>query len=134
VKQCSILIVNCGAEPLHRQVLERIGFHVSETTEWPDDDLIKTFQVVIVAFRHMESVAMLATRMRAKPHFGQRVLIAIVPVMATADERRAALGSGFDDVVSESKDSRPLVARILRRLRSRPEHRCFLPDRKRRAA
>jgi hypothetical protein len=134
VKQCSVLIVNCGAEPVHRQALERIGFHVSETFEWPDDDTIKAFEVVIVVFRHMEKVAMLATRMRAKPHFGQRVLIAVVPSTASADERRTAVGSGFDDAVIDSRDSRTLLARILRRLRSRPEHRCFLPDRRRRAA
>ncbi len=134
MKQCSILIVNCGAQPTQRQPFEKIGFHVDETFEWPDDDLIMGFEVVIVVVRHMERVAMLATRMRAKPRFGHRVLIAVVPPTASADERRAAVASGFDDVVSESSDSRPLVARILRRLRARPEHRCFLPDRKRPAA
>ena len=134
MKQCSVLIVNCGAETPYRQALERIGFHVSETQEWPDDDMVKVFEVVIVFIRDMEKVAMLAARMRAKPHFGLRVLIAVVPLTASADERRVAVGSGFDDAVNESRDGRQLVARILRRLRSRPEHRCFLPDRKRRAA
>jgi hypothetical protein len=133
VKQCSILIVGGGAETQYRQALERIGFQVSETCEWPDDDVIPAFEVVIVSIRHMERVAMLAARMRAKPHFGHRVLIASVPPTASAEERRSAVASGFDDAVTE-KDARLLVARILRRLRSRPEHRCFLPDRKRRAA
>ena len=134
MKQCSILIVDCGAETQYRQALERIGFHVSETCEWPDDDMIQAFEVVIVLFRQMQTVAMVAARMRAKPHFGHRVLIAVVPATASAEERRAAVGSGFDDAVSDSRDARLLVARILRRLRARPEHRCFLPDRKRRAA
>ena len=134
MKQCSILIVDCGAETPHRQALERIGFHVSEISEWPDDDMIQGFEVVIVSVRHMPSVAMLAARMRAKPHFGHRVLIAVVPATASAEERRSAVGSGFDDAVTESRDARLLIARILRRLRLRPEHRCFLPDRKRRAA
>jgi hypothetical protein len=134
VKQCSILIVNCGAETSHRQALERIGFHVSETCEWPADDLITAFEVVIVLLRHMQTAGMLAARMRAKPHFGHRVLIAVVPSTASTDERRSAVGSGFDDAVGESRDSRLLIARILRRLRLRPEYRCFLPDRKRRAA
>ena len=79
--------------------------------------MVKVFEVVIVLLRHMEKVAMLAARMRAKPHFGLRVLIAVVPATASADERRAAVGSGFDDAVNESRDARQLVARILRRLR-----------------
>jgi hypothetical protein len=134
VKQCSVLIVNCGEEAPYRQGLERIGFRVSETCEWPADEVVRTCEVVIVLFRHLQTITMLAARMRAKPHFGHRVLIAVVPSAASADERRSAIGSGFDDVVSESKDARLLIARILRQLRSRPEHRCFLPDRKRRAA
>jgi hypothetical protein len=134
VKQCAVLIVNRGEEAPYRQGLERIGFRVSETCEWPPDELVMTCEVVIVLFRHLQTIAMLAARMRAKPHFGHRVLIAVVPSTASAGERRTAIGSGFDDVVSESKDARLLIARILRQLRSRPEHRCFLPDRKRRAA
>ena len=134
MKQCSVLIVNCGPQRLYRQALERIGFHVAETSEWPADELVTTVEVVIVSLRQMHAVAMLAARMRAKPHFGQRVLIAVVPPTATADDRRSAISGGFDDVVSESKDARPLVASVLRLLRLRPEHRCSLPDRKRRAA
>ena len=134
MKQCSILIVNSGTETSHRQALERIGFKVSETCEWPDDDMIPAFEVVIVLLRHMQTAGMLAARMRAKPHFGHRVLIAVVPATASADERRSAVGNGFDDVVGDSRDSRQLIARIFRRLRLRPEHRCFLPDRKQRAA
>jgi DNA-binding response OmpR family regulator len=134
VKQCSILIVNSGTETSHHQALERIGFKVSETSEWPDDDMIPAFEVVIVLLRNMQTAGMLAARMRAKPHFGHRVLIAVVPATASDDERRSAVGNGFDDVVGDSRDSRQLIARIFRRLRLRPEHRCFLPDRKRRAA
>jgi DNA-binding response OmpR family regulator len=134
VKQCSILILNCGAETPHRQALERIGFQVSETSEWPADESVLSFEVVIVFLRYMQTVGMLAARMRAKPHFGQRVLIAVVPATASDGERRTAVGSGFDDVVTQSRDSRVLIARILRQLRSRPAYRCYLPDRKRRAA
>lgn len=134
MKQCSILIVNSGTDTSHRQALQRIGFKVSETSEWPDDDMIPAFEVVIVLLRNMQTANMLAARMRAKPHFGHRVLIAVVPATASDDERRSAVGNGFDDVVGDSRDSRQLIARIFRRLRLRPEHRCFLPDRKRRAA
>jgi hypothetical protein len=134
VKQCSILIVTSGTDTSHRPALERIGFKVSETCEWPDDDMIPAFEVVLVLLRNMQAAGMLAARMRAKPHFGHRVLIAVVPATASDDERRSAVGNGFDDVVGDSKDSRQLIARIFRRLRLRPEHRCFLPDRRRRAA
>jgi hypothetical protein len=135
VKQCAVLLLNCnGRDTSHQQALERIGFLVTATAEWPGDDVISDFEVVIILVRLMESAAMMATRMRAKPHFGRRVLIAVVPAAATTGERRSAIGSGFDDVVSDTRDSRVLIARVLRSLRLRPEYRCFLPDRRRPAA
>ena len=135
MKQCAVLVINVnGAATPHRLTLEKVGFRVVETSEWPADELIREFEVVIVLLHRMETVSMLAARLRAKPHFGQRVLIAVAPGAASPEERRAAIGSGFDDVVDESPDTRLLVARILRQLRARPQHRCFLPDLKRRAA
>lgn len=131
VKQCSVLVINTdGRKTPHRQALEKIGFRVIETGEWPADEMVRTFEVVIVFLRHMETVGMVAARMRAKPHFGHRVLIGVAPGTVSSEERRAATGNGFDDVVSVSRDSRVIIARILRRLRERPEHRCFLPDRR----
>jgi hypothetical protein len=70
---------------------------------------------------------MLAARLRAKPHFGRRALIALVDPDTPVHDRRSAEASGFDDVVNDCCDSRQLVARILRRLRARPELRCVLP-------
>lgn len=135
MKQCSVLVINAnGAATPHRQVLEKVGFRVVETCEWPASETIRDFEVVIVLLDRMETVSMLAARLRAKPHFGQRVLIGVAPDTTSPEDRRAAIGSGFDDVVNESRDSRLLVARILRQLRARPQHRCFLPDLKRRAA
>jgi response regulator RpfG family c-di-GMP phosphodiesterase len=135
VKQCSVLIVNCDhRETAHRQALESRGFLVVETREWPDDGVVHAYEVVIVVLRHVESMGMLAARMRAKPRFGHRVLIGISPGTPTSDDRRNAIAAGFDDVIGESGDSRTLIARILQRLRARPEHRCLLPDRKRSAA
>jgi hypothetical protein len=135
VKQCSVLIVNCDhQETTHRQALESRGFLVVETREWPDDGVVHAYEVVIVVLRHMESTGMLAARMRAKPRFGHRVLIGISPGTPTSDDRRNAIAAGFDDVIAESGGSRALIARILQRLRARPEHRCLLPDRKRSAA
>ena len=135
MKQCSVLIVNCDhQETRHREALESRGFLVVETREWPDDGVVHAYEVVIVVLRHMESMGMLAARMRAKPRFGHRVLIGISPGTPTSDDRRNAIAAGFDDVIAESGGSRALIARILQRLRARPEHRCLLPDRKRSAA
>ncbi len=135
MKKCSVLMINISArETPHRLTLEKVGFRVVETCEWPPDEIIPEFEVVIVLLRHMQAVSMLAARLRAKPHFGQRVLVAIAPQPTSAQDRRAAIACGFDDVVSEGSDSRQLLARVLRQLRARPEHRCFLPDLKRRAA
>ena len=135
MKQCSVLIVNCDSREIpHRQALERRGFRVVETREWPGDDVVLGYEVVIVVLRRMESVGMLAARMRAKPRFGHRVLIGLSPAPPTADDRRNAIGAGFDDVLAELVDFRTLIARILRQLRARPEHRCLLPDRKASAA
>jgi hypothetical protein len=135
VKQCSVLIINCDhRETTHRQALESRGFLVVQTCEWPDDDVVRRYEVVIVVLRQMATMGMLAARMRAKPRFGHRVLIGVSPGIPTADERRNAIGAGFDDVIAGSGDSRTLVARILQQLRARPEHRCLLPDRGRPAA
>lgn len=135
MKQCAALVINTdGRETPHRTALERVGFRVVETGEWPADDMVRGFEVVVVLLRHMESVSMLGARLRAKPHFGHRVLIAVVPDDASPEDRRVAVDSGFDDAISDSQNARVLIARILRQLRARPEHRCFLPDLKRRAA
>lgn len=135
VKQCSVLIVNCESREIpHRQALERRGFRVVETREWPGDGVVDGYEVVIVVLRHMESVCMLAARMRAKPRFGRRVLIGLSSARPTAGDRRNAIGAGFDDLLAEVVDFDTLIARILRQLRALPEHRCLLPDRKASAA
>ena len=134
VKQCSVLVINStGRATTYPATLQKVGFRVIETCEWPADETILAFEVVIVQLRDMAAVPMLAARLRAKPHFGHRVLIGITPGSTSAGDRRSAVTSGFDDVVEESQP-RVMVARILRQLRARPEHRCYLPDLKRHAA
>jgi DNA-binding response OmpR family regulator len=134
VKQCSLLIVN-GSDRgnAYEAELEKRGFRVVMVNEWPPDHVVLDAEVVVVVLRTLESVGMLAARMRAKPRFGRRILIALAPAV-TADERRLAIAAGFDDAVAESAALRVLIARILRILRTRPEHRCFLPDLRRPAA
>jgi len=134
VEQCSLLIVNCSnRESPHKEELGHRGFRITELNEWPPDDVVLASQVVLVVLRHLDAIGMLAARMRAKPRFGRRILIALVPAVTPAD-RRIAIGAGFDDAVGEAGGARALIARILRVLRTRPEHRCFLPELKRRAA
>jgi DNA-binding response OmpR family regulator len=135
LKRCAVLVVNCsGRETAHSQALLQRGFRVVETAEWPADDVVLEYEVVILVLREMDSVSIVAARMRAKPRFGHRVFIGVTSAPPSGAERRHAILAGFDDVVGESHDSRVLIARILKCLRSRPEHRCLLPERKRHAA
>jgi hypothetical protein len=135
MKQCRVLIVNCGErQAAHHQALGRRGFLVTETREWPDDETIKGYEVVIIVLRRIDTMCMLAARMRAKRWFGQRVLIGLSPSNTTTGDRRDAIAAGFDDIFNVASNSRLLLARILQRLHARPEHRCLLPDRKRSAA
>lgn len=135
MKQCAVLVINtAGQSTPHRAALETVGFRVVEIDEWPGDDLVQGFEVVVALLHRVEAISMMGARLRAKPHFGHRVLIAVVPCSGSADDRRRAIDCGFDDLVTDAQESRILIARVLRQLRSRPEHRCFLPDLKRRAA
>jgi len=134
-KQCSVLVVNCtDRQTAHSQSLQLRGFRVIEVSEWPTDEMVLEHEVVIIVLRRMDSVSMTAARMRAKPRFGSRILVGVTESAPSAGERRLAIVSGFDDIVGESRDSRVLIARILRVLRTRPEHRCLVPDKKRPAA
>ncbi len=135
MKQCAVLVINtAGQLTPHRAALEKVGFRVVETADWPTDELVLGFEVVVALLHHVEAISMIGARLRAKPHFGHRVLIAVVPCSGSSDERRRAIDCGFDDLVTDTQESRVLIARVLRQLRARPEHRCFLPDLKRRAA
>lgn len=129
VKQCSVLFVNPDRqESAHPDAMRGMGFLVDEVTEWPDDnEMVRNYHVVIVRVRKMNGAPMLAARLRAKPHFGRRLLIALVTPDTSQAERRAAETSGFDEVMSDCCDSRHLTTRVLRVLRTRPELRCVLP-------
>lgn len=134
-KQCSVLVVNCtGRETAHSQSLQVRGFRVMEVAEWPADEVVLEHEVVILVLRRIDSVSVTAARMRAKPRFANRVLIGVTESAPSAGERRHAILAGYDDIVGESRDSRVLIARILRMLRARPEHRCLVPDKSRPAA
>ena len=84
---------------------------------------------MIVRIRSIRNAPMIAARLRAKPRFGRRVLIGLVPTSIPLHERTAALTSGFDEMLNNTCDSRQLIARILKRLRMVPEYHCLLPRR-----
>ena len=134
MKQCAVMFVNPVREWIpHPEVMRAMGFLVREITDWPTDDAaVRDFHVVIVRVKEIQTAPMLAARLRAKPHFGRRLLIALVPASTSPANRRAAEASGFDEVVPESCDTRQLTTRILRSLRTRPELRCVLPPPERR--
>jgi len=129
VKQCAVLFVNPDRQAsVHPETMRSMGFVVDEVTEWPDRaDIVRNYHVVIVHVREMNGAPMLAARLRAKPHFGRRLLIALVSPDTSPAARRSAEASGFDDVLNDCCDSRHLTTRILRVLRTRPELRCMLP-------
>jgi hypothetical protein len=129
VKQCTVLFVNPDRqESAHPRAMRGMGFLADEVAEWPDDnDIVRSYHVVVVHVRETNAAPMLAARLRAKPHFGRRLLIALVSANTSYTDRRAAEASGFDDVLDDCADSRHLATRILRLLRTRPELRCVLP-------
>ena len=137
-KQCSVLLVAPGEKSTaHRRQLEALGFRVTQERAWPEDDrAVLDYEVIIVRLPAMNGASMLAARLRAKPQFGRRVLIALVPPSVPVQDRLSARTTGFDEVLSDCCDPRQLTSRILRRLRTRPEYHCVLPpgDRRRRAA
>jgi hypothetical protein len=128
VKQCAVLFVNPERKhSAHPAYLRETGFIVDETHEWPLDGAVRNYHVVVVRVPVMNGAPMLAARLRAKPHFGRRLLIALVDPDIPLHDRRSAEASGFDDVLNDCCESRQLAARILRRIRSRAELRCALP-------
>ena len=129
VKQCAVMFANPVRERTpHPEAMRAMGFIVHEVTDWPTDHAaVRDFHVVVVCVKAIDAAPMLAARLRAKPHFGRRLLIALVPASTAQPDRRAAEASGFDDVLDDSCDTRHLTTRILRGLRARLELRCVLP-------
>jgi hypothetical protein len=134
--QCSILYVTSSREETHAGALKGLGFHVDEDAELPANEAVQTYHAVIVRADAGCHLPMLAARLRAKPRFGWRVLLALVPSVMAARDRREAIQSGFDDTLPDTCGARDLAAAILRLLRPYPEFRCILrtPGGRRKAA
>jgi len=125
--QCSILYINpdSGADTL-ATALRSLGFQVVEVNDVPNRETLAQYHAVIVRICEGRRLTSVATRLRAAPLFGRRVLIALVHASVTARERREAVDSGFDVVLPHQCRARDLAAAILTLLRKYPEHRCVL--------
>jgi hypothetical protein len=137
VDQCSILYINAGArEETHAGALRDLGFSVDVVDDLPSADVLAAYHAVVVCVDAHINLPSLGARLRAKPRFGRRVLIALVPATISERQRREAAVSGFDVALARCCSARDLAAHILRRLRPYPEYRCLLrtPQGRRKAA
>jgi hypothetical protein len=137
VNQCSILYIKPGpGEETHAAPLRALGFSVDVIGDVPAADVFTKYHAVVVRVLAGSSLPVLGARLRAKPHFGRRVLAALVPAGFTERQRREAIDCGFDVALADACSARDLAAHILRRLRPFPEYRCLLriPQGRRKAA
>jgi hypothetical protein len=136
--QCAILFVGPASmsEETRASALRTLGFRVDVLDDLPGGEGLSQYHAVIVRTRQDRDLPILAMRLRAKRHFGRRVLLALVPDGMTDRDKREAVLSGFDHTLPATCGARDLAATILRLLRPYPEYRCLLrqPGRRRRAA
>lgn len=134
--QCAILYVTSGDEDQQLRGLRELGFHVDASSDLPPNEAFAQYHAVVVRAKSDWPLAMLAARLRAKPKFGRRVLLALIPPDLAEREKRAVVLSGFDETLPAGCGVRDLAAAILRLLRPYPEYRCILrsPTGRRKAA
>lgn len=135
--QCSILYIQPGArETAHADALRAMGFTVDIADDLPAAEAFASYHAVLVRVQPDCNLPTLGMRLRAKPRFGRRVLIGLVPESCTDRQRREASQCGFDVTLPIACSPRDLAAHILRRLRPFPEYRCLLrtPKGRRKAA
>lgn len=137
VTQCGILFIGaCGRDEARVASLRSLGFRVDESEQFPSLDELAVYHVVIVRALHQCSLPMVGASLRAKPHFGRRVLLALVADAVSDRDKREAMMSGFDQALPDGSSAREIGAHILRLLRGVPEYRCLLraPKGRRKAA
>jgi len=137
VNQCSVLYIEPGGGAAAQVVeLRDLGFSVNVTDDLPSAEVFTQHHAVVVRVHACPSLPGLGARLRAKPRFGRRVLIGLVPDSCTPRQRRDAGLSGFDVTLPDHCSARDLAAHILRGLRPFPEYRCLLraPNGRRKAA
>jgi hypothetical protein len=137
VKQCGILFIGlCDSDAGRLTALRSLGFRVGESEHLPSTDELSHFQAVVVRALPGCPLPMVGTRLRAKPQFGRRALIALTVDGVSDRDKREAKMSGFDQTLADTCTARDIAAHILRLLRPFPEFRCLLraPNGRRKAA
>ena len=137
VKQCGILFIGpCGNDEGRLAALRSLGFRVEESEHLPSTEDLGGHHAVIVRAAAGSSLPMVGARLRAKPQFGRRILLALLSDAVSERDSRDALMCGFDQTLPDSCTARDIAAHILRLLRGFPEYRCLLraPNGRRRAA
>jgi hypothetical protein len=135
--QCGILFIGpCGSDDRRLAALRSLGFLVYESEHFPSTEDLAGYHAVIVRALPGCPLTMVGARLRAKPLFGRRVLIALVAEAVSDREKRDAMMCGFDQMLSDTCSARDIAAHILRLLRGFPEYRCLLraPQGRRKAA
>jgi hypothetical protein len=136
-KQCGILFIGpCGGDEGRVAALRSLGFRVAESEHLPTIEELDDHQAVIVRALRGAHLPMIGTRLRAKPQFGRRILMALLPGGVSDRDIREARMCGFDETLPDSCTARDIAAHILRLLRGYPEYRCLLraPNGRRKAA
>ena len=136
MNQCSILYIQHAPRgESHVNALKTLGFSVDVTDDVPPSEVFVRYHAVVVCTRDCNLPA-LGMRLRAKPRFGRRVLVGLVPESCTEQQRREGTHCGFDVTLPYACSPRDLAARILSGLRQFPEYRCLLraPNGRRKAA
>jgi len=137
IKQCGILFIGrCGSDEGRVAALRSLGFRVRESEDFPTPEDLAEYHAVIVRAGVGCSLPMIGARLRAKPLFGRRILIALTAADVSERDSRDARLSGFDEALGASCTARDIAAHILRLLRGFPEYRCLLraPNGRRKAA
>jgi len=126
-RQCAILYINAiSGERTHVDGLRALGFQVHEASDLPPGDPLEDYHAVVIQAPEGVRLPVLAARLRAKPRFGRRVMIAVVPDTTTERQRREAVDAGFDLTMPSASGPRDLGDAILSRLRRYPEHHCVV--------
>ena len=137
VNQCGILFIGpCGGDGARIAALQSLGFRVHESQEVPATDELKNYHAIVVRAIPDCPLPVVGTRLRAKPMFGRRILLALVSERVSDRDKREATMSGFDLTLPDKCSPRDIAAQILRLLRAFPEYRCLLraPNGRRKAA
>ena len=138
VNQCGILFIGPAGDGDGARIasLKSLGFRVDESCEFPTTEELAGYHALVVRANPGSSLPMIGARLRARPMFGRRILIALVSDRVSDRDKREATMSGFDLTLPDTCSPRDIAAHILRLLRGFPEYRCLLraPNGRRKAA